>query len=58
LKENGAEDILLFGGGVIPAEDIPFLKEHGIQEVFTPGASSSEIIEFIRTHVRRKRSDE
>jgi len=53
LKEKGAEDILLFGGGVIPAEDIPYLKEHGIKEVFTPGASSSEIIEFIRTHVRR-----
>jgi len=58
LKEKGAEDILLFGGGVIPAEDIPYLKEHGIKEVFTSGASSSEIIEFIRTHVRRKRDDE
>lgn len=58
LKEKGAEDILLFCGGVIPEADIPYLKSQGIKEVFTPGATSSEIIEFIRGNVRRKRDDQ
>ncbi len=58
LKEKGAEDILLFCGGVIPEADIPYLKSQGIKEVFTPGATSSEIIEFIRGNVCRKRDDQ
>ncbi|MDI3257312.1 MAG: methylmalonyl-CoA epimerase [Kyrpidia sp.] len=54
LRAQGADDILVVGGGVIPREDIPALKEAGIAEVFTPGTSIQETVEFIRTHVRRK----
>ncbi len=53
LKERGAGDILVFGGGVIPEEDIPFLKSKGIAEVFGPGTPTSKTIEFIRANVRR-----
>ena len=50
LKEKGGEEIILFGGGVIPESDIPFLKESGIQEVFTPGTPMEKIVEFIEKH--------
>ncbi|WP_432203612.1 cobalamin-dependent protein [Thermoanaerobacter uzonensis] len=53
LKERGAEDILVIGGGVIPEEDIPFLKEHGIAEIFTPGTPTSAVIEYIKANVKR-----
>jgi methylmalonyl-CoA mutase C-terminal domain/subunit len=43
LKARGASDILVFGGGIIPASDIPGLREMGISAVFTPGASAKEI---------------
>jgi methylmalonyl-CoA mutase C-terminal domain/subunit len=52
LKEKGAEDILVFGGGVIPESDIAYLKQHGIKEVFTPGTPSGLFIKFIRENVR------
>ncbi len=48
LKEKGAGDILVFGGGVIPEEDIPGLKAAGIAEVFTPGTPTSATIEFLK----------
>ena len=48
LRELGAADIVVFGGGVIPADDIPFLLEHGIREVFTPGTTTDQMEEFIR----------
>lgn len=51
LRESGAEDILVVGGGVIPDEDIAVLKERGIAEVFTPGSPISQMAEFIREHV-------
>ncbi len=44
LKEKGAEDILVIGGGIIPLDDIPELKKAGIKEIFQPGASPEEII--------------
>ncbi len=53
LKEKGADDILVFGGGVIPEEDIPFLKSKGIAEVFGPGTPTSVTVEYIKTHVKR-----
>ncbi|MCX7026654.1 MAG: cobalamin B12-binding domain-containing protein [Spirochaetes bacterium] len=53
LREKGADDILVFGGGVIPEEDIPFLKSKGIAEVFGPGTSTSTTVKFILDHVRR-----
>ncbi|HDS03322.1 MAG TPA: cobalamin B12-binding domain-containing protein [Firmicutes bacterium] len=49
LKENDAEDIVVFGGGVIPEEDIPFLREKGIQAVFTPGTPIKTIVDFIES---------
>ncbi|TZE81578.1 cobalamin B12-binding domain-containing protein [Calorimonas adulescens] len=52
LKERGAGDKLVIGGGVIPQEDIPYLKSQGIAEIFTPGTPTSESIEFIKAHVR------
>jgi methylmalonyl-CoA mutase, C-terminal domain len=51
-REAGIDDVIIFGGGIIPDEDIPRLKELGVTEVFTPGARMDEIIEFIRNNVR------
>jgi methylmalonyl-CoA mutase C-terminal domain/subunit len=48
LREKGGQDIILFGGGVIPDEDIPGLKEAGFREIFTPGTPASQVIEFVR----------
>lgn len=53
LAEQDASDILVVGGGVIPDEDIPFLKENGIAEVFTPGTPTTVTIDFIKEHVNR-----
>ena len=52
LKEREASDIRVFGGGIIPEEDIPVLEELGVAEVFTPGAPAQEAIDFIRGAVR------
>ena len=48
LREQGVEDVLITVGGTIPADDVPELKKLGVSEVFTPGASTDEIVEFIR----------
>lgn len=47
-QQEGLDDVIIFGGGIIPDEDIPRLKERGVTEVFTPGARMEDIIEFIR----------
>jgi methylmalonyl-CoA mutase C-terminal domain/subunit len=52
LKEKGAQDILVIGGGVIPDEDIPELKKAGIKEIFTPGTPTSSIVDFIKNNVK------
>ena len=52
LKEKGAEDILVFGGGIVPVDDIPELKRAGIREIFQPGASTEDIIRYIQKTVR------
>jgi methylmalonyl-CoA mutase C-terminal domain/subunit len=49
-RQNGLDDVIIFGGGIIPDEDIPRLKEAGVSEVFTPGARMEEIIDFVRKH--------
>ncbi len=49
LKEKGAEDIIVVGGGVIPEEDIPFLEQNGIARVFTPGTSTVDAANYIRS---------
>jgi len=55
LREKGAGDILVFGGGTIPDEDIPRLKEAGMAEIFTPGASTQDAIAFVRNRVKPRR---
>jgi len=52
LKAKGAEDIVVFGGGIIPVDDIPVLKQAGIREIFQPGASTEDIIKYVRENVR------
>ena len=48
LKEQGAYDVLVFGGGVIPESDIPGLLEAGVAAIFTPGAPTTDIVAFLR----------
>jgi methylmalonyl-CoA mutase cobalamin-binding domain/chain len=48
LKENGAEDILVFCGGTIPKDDIPNLKEAGVGEIFTPGTPTKKAVEYVQ----------
>ena len=47
LKDQGAEDIAVFGGGIIPKEDIPPLMEAGLKRIFTPGTTTEEVLEFL-----------
>jgi methylmalonyl-CoA mutase C-terminal domain/subunit len=54
LQEQGADDVLVVGGGVIPDEDIPQLKEAGISEVFTPGSPLAGMAEYIRANVKKR----
>jgi methylmalonyl-CoA mutase C-terminal domain/subunit len=51
LKENDAADIVVFGGGIIPAHDIEELREIGVTGIFTPGAPTSTIVEWLREQV-------
>ncbi len=53
LGEKGVEDILVIGGGIIPEEDIPALKESGISEIFGPATYTDEIITYIKRHIRK-----
>lgn len=48
LKEKDASDIIVFGGGIVPQEDITSLKEKGVREIFTPGASTKDIVAFVK----------
>ena len=52
LHERDASDVVVFGGGIIPNDDIPQLEELGVAKVFTPGATTQSIIDWVRTHVR------
>ncbi|HEV2378657.1 MAG TPA: cobalamin B12-binding domain-containing protein [Terriglobia bacterium] len=54
LRAEHMDDVLLVVGGIIPEEDIPGLKKAGVAEVFQPGASTQDIVEFIRGHVTSK----
>jgi methylmalonyl-CoA mutase C-terminal domain/subunit len=51
LKEREASDIVVFGGGIVPAADIPELAAMGVAKIFTPGATTGEIIEWVRSNV-------
>jgi methylmalonyl-CoA mutase C-terminal domain/subunit len=54
LKERGAADVLIFGGGIIPKEDIPVLREKGIEKIFTPGAPTTEIVDWLNERLKEK----
>ena len=54
LRAQGLDDVLLVVGGIIPDEDIPGLKQAGVGEVFQPGASTEDIVEFIRSRVKQR----
>jgi len=51
LDERDARDIVVFGGGIIPGDDIPLLEEVGVAKVFTPGATTTEIVAWVRDNV-------
>ena len=52
LKKQGAQDVVVFGGGIIPPDDIAALKAMGVKELFGPGTSTQDIIRFVSEHVR------
>jgi isobutyryl-CoA mutase small subunit len=56
LREKGADDIFVFGGGIIPKEDVAPLKERGIEAIFTPGTPTTAIIEWLRARLAKKAS--
>jgi methylmalonyl-CoA mutase C-terminal domain/subunit len=55
MRENHVEDIVLFGGGIIPPSDIPWLEQQGVRKIFLPGASGPEIVAFLKQAVAEAR---
>jgi methylmalonyl-CoA mutase, C-terminal domain len=53
LRDNKMDDVLIFGGGIIPEHDAAKLKEIGIAEIFPPGSPLQTIVDFVKTHVQR-----
>jgi methylmalonyl-CoA mutase, C-terminal domain len=53
FKEKGVNDVLLLGGGIIPQEDIPRLKDSGIEEIFGPGTRTDDIVAYIMGHLKK-----
>jgi methylmalonyl-CoA mutase C-terminal domain/subunit len=51
MGERGIDDVVVFGGGIIPDEDIPELERLGVSHIFTPGATTTEIVDWVREHV-------
>jgi methylmalonyl-CoA mutase C-terminal domain/subunit len=54
LKEKNADDILVWGGGIIPEEDIPKLKEIGIKEIFLPGTKIEDTVTWVKSNIKSK----
>jgi methylmalonyl-CoA mutase C-terminal domain/subunit len=52
LREKGADDIVVFGGGIIPPDDVAALKTVGVKELFAPGTSTQDIVKFVRENIR------
>jgi len=52
IREKGGDDVAIFGGGIIPPEDIAALKREGVREIFTPGANTDTIVEWVRANVQ------
>jgi methylmalonyl-CoA mutase C-terminal domain/subunit len=57
LREKGAGDKIVFGGGIIPQEDVPALKEAGIVEIFTPGTPMQQIVDFVKERMASKSAE-
>ena len=57
LAERGAADVAVFGGGIIPEEDIPALVSGGVRAIFTPGSSTTDIVEWVRTNIHPRAID-
>jgi len=55
LRERGAEDIMVFGGGIIPEEDIPTLTQYGVKAIFTPGTSVEEAVNWVRKNIKPRK---
>jgi len=53
LKERGIEDVLVIGGGIIPDEDVPALKECGIAAIFGPGTNTEDVVRYIQENLHR-----
>jgi methylmalonyl-CoA mutase C-terminal domain/subunit len=53
LRDQGAGDVLIFGGGIIPKDDVPRLKDEGIEEIFTPGTPTTAIVAWLRERLAR-----
>jgi methylmalonyl-CoA mutase C-terminal domain/subunit len=51
LRERGGDDVAIFGGGIIPPDDVATLKRAGVREIFTPGASTDAIVAWVRANV-------
>jgi methylmalonyl-CoA mutase C-terminal domain/subunit len=51
LKERGADDVVVFGGGIVPEADLPLLEQMGVARIFTPGATTKEIVEWVVANV-------
>ena len=51
MGERGIDDVVVFGGGIIPDEDIPELERLGVAHIFTPGATTTDIVDWVRTNV-------
>jgi methylmalonyl-CoA mutase, C-terminal domain len=51
MEDRGIDDVVVFGGGIIPEEDIPELERLGVAHIFTPGATTTEIVDWVRRHV-------
>jgi isobutyryl-CoA mutase small subunit len=56
LRDQGADDVFVFGGGIIPKEDIPALRERGIEKIFTPGTPTSAIVDWLRDRLAARQA--
>ncbi len=54
LKSRGAGDVIVFGGGIVPKDDLPKLTDMGVAKIFTPGASTHEIVDWVESYLRPK----
>jgi methylmalonyl-CoA mutase, C-terminal domain len=54
MKKEGLNDVLLVVGGIIPDQDVPKLKQCGVAEIFQPGASTQDIVDYVRTNARKR----